>query len=222
MAKRKGDLDIYTDNAYEVKKLGRNYQDKYNAFLNYLLSKEKDVFKINVYSSIALDDIKKGYENKVNSDKVIPEDFDKYLKSIKRSKRVEEKQAAIKKRDEEKFIISSLWLVFGFFLAITFIGEMLTNKYLIHFSIDAIVGAIGLAVGLRSLVIKTNIVKRYQLAQRFTAVDIISIIIAIALQILRVMGGAKIIDLTFPILAINYIFSVKTIKKIFNKNSAAD
>ena len=63
--------------------------------------------------------------------------------------------------DKGKFLMASLTIIMTGTLFIYFLWSVINAKYIINFSVDAIVGAISFVILIRNLKLKYNILKKY-------------------------------------------------------------
>lgn len=121
-------------------------------------------------------------------------------------KRLEEQ----KKESLEKYIIAGLWQTMCCYIVLLFIKEMLTDNYLINFSIDILVAIVSFYVALHNLVSQYKLIKQYQLSLRSFLFEILGIIFGLFIVIITLKSP---FDISFMILVIAFLTS----KKIFEK-----
>lgn len=111
-----------------------------------------------------------------------------------------------------QYMMSGLMIIMCGTLAIFFLNAIITQKFLVAFSVDAIVGTIALLFLYRNLRLKYKIVNNMYRGKDILYLDIVAFILCILLKIV-----VKQVDLSLFILMIDYYFSKSKFKKSLNK-----
>ena len=86
--------------------------------------------------------------------------------------------------DKGKFLMASLTIIMTGPLFIYFLWSVINAKYIINFSVDAIVGAISFVILIRNLKLKYNILKKYnELLNNYKFIDLSSFVICLFIKI---------------------------------------
>lgn len=210
---KKGYLDGYVDNHYRKQKLPIEYQECYDAFLNYLLNEKTDSLDIHVYASIALNDLEAAYEKQKKASEVIPANFNSYLKQIRKGKLYIKEKEKIRDRDYEKFSVASIWEVFTWFVVLLFFNNWINETYLIDFSVDVLIAIVALFIATKNFSIKMRIIKKYNFSQFVIRLDVMTILLCFAIKLLVRTN----FDVTFLILVISYLITKRKIKPQFEE-----
>lgn len=115
-----------------------------------------------------------------------------------------------REKDNEKIVMSGLSIVMFQTLFIYFLWSVINNKFLVNFSIDAIVGVLSLVLLVRNLKIKYEVVKRYSQINSFLAFDLIGFIVCILIKLLMESP----FDFSLPILLVIYYITKKKFQNI--------
>lgn len=86
--------------------------------------------------------------------------------------------------DKGKFLMASLTIIMTGTIFIYFLWSVINAKYIINFSVDAIVGAISFVILIRNLKLKYNILKKYnELLNNYKFIDLSSFVICLFIKI---------------------------------------
>ncbi len=122
------------------------------------------------------------------------------------------KKKSVKLREEvlEKYTISGLWQTMCGYIVLLFIKELLTNNYLISFSIDVLVAIIAFYITLHNLVNQYKLIKEHNISMKPFSFQISGFIVGLFIVIMTLKSP---FDISFAILVIAFITS----KKMFEK-----
>ena len=127
---------------------------------------------------------------------------------MKKEKTSKKRLKEIKKEVLEKYIIAGLWQTMcGYIL---FIKELLTDNYLVSFSVDVLIAIIAFYVTLHNLVNQYKLIKENRLSLKPFSFQIFGIIVGLFIVILTLKSP---FDISFAILVIAFLTS----KKMFEK-----
>lgn len=96
------------------------------------------------------------------------------------------------------------------YIVLLFIKELLTNNYLVSFSIDVLVAIIAFYIALHNLISQYRSIKQHQLSIRSFTFQIFGIIVGLFIIIMTLKSP---FDISFAILVISFLTS----KKMFEK-----
>lgn len=82
-----------------------------------------------------------------------------------------------------KYIMSGISVIISGTLFVYFIYAVVYSRYLIHFSIDAIVGVVALVFLVRNLQAKNNLVLSYKKDNSFLIIDLVSLGLCVLLKL---------------------------------------
>ena len=126
---------------------------------------------------------------------------------MKKEKTSKKRLKEIKKEVLEKYIIAGLWQTMCGYIVLLFIKELLTDNYLVSFSVDVLIAIIAFYVTLHNLV---NQYKLIRLSLKPFSFQIFGIIVGLFIVILTLKSP---FDISFAILVIAFLTS----KKMFEK-----
>lgn len=129
---------------------------------------------------------------------------------MKKEKLSKKQLKELKQDTLEKYIISGLWLTMCGYIVLLFIKELLTDNYLISFSIDVLVAIVAFYVSLHNLVNQYKLIKMYDLTMKPFFFEIFGIVVSLLIVLLTLKSP---FDISFAILVIAFVTS----KKIFQK-----
>lgn len=115
-----------------------------------------------------------------------------------------------REKDNEKIVMSGLSIVMFQTLFIYFLWSVINNKFLVNFSIDAIVGVLSFVLLVRNLKIKYEVIKRYSQINSFLAFDVIGFLVCILIKLLMESP----FDFSLPILLVIYYITKKKFQNI--------
>ena len=124
---------------------------------------------------------------------------------MKKEKTSKKRLKEIKKEVLEKYIIAGLWQTMCGYIVLLFIKELLTDNYLVSFSVDVLIAIIAFYVTLHNLVNQYKLIKENRLSLKPFSFQIFGIIVILTLK--------SPFDISFAILVIAFLTS----KKMFEK-----
>ena len=127
---------------------------------------------------------------------------------MKKEKTSKKRLKEIKKEVLEKYIIAGLWQTMCGYIVLLFIKELLTDNYLVSFSVDVLIAIIAFYVTLHNLVNQYKLIKENRLKP--FSFQIFGIIVGLFIVILTLKSP---FDISFAILVIAFLTS----KKMFEK-----
>lgn len=96
---------------------------------------------------------------------------------------------AVKKRNEDriredkaKIMMSSLTIIMTGTLVVYFFYAVLNSKFLVNFSIDALVGAVALVILIRNFKLKYKVLKNYSDLNYFKFIDVLSFSVCVFIK----------------------------------------
>ena len=87
---------------------------------------------------------------------------------MKKEKTSKKRLKEIKKEVLEKYIIAGLWQTMCGYIVLLFIKELLTDNYLVSFSVDVLIAIIAFYVTLHNLVNQYKLIKENRLSFLFS------------------------------------------------------
>lgn len=117
-----------------------------------------------------------------------------------------------REKDKEKIVMSGLSIVMFGTLFIYFLWSVINNKFLVNFSIDALVGVVSFVLLVRNFKIKYEVVKRYTESNIFSIIDLVGFSICMVIKMMSKLP----FDFSLPILLIAYYFTKRQFQKIEN------
>ena len=146
------------------------------------------------------------------------DDFDKKVDRLYRqfSKSSSFKKHAEKMviRDDEKLKICNMMLVMSVTLTLFFFKAVLTQKFMVNFSIDAIIGCAAFVFAFMNVRTKYKTLKRYDLVRDFVYLDVLSLILCILFKMFFPVQ----VDFSLIILLVDYYLCKKRFReKAFEK-----
>ena len=146
------------------------------------------------------------------------DDFDKKVDRLYRqfSKSSSFKKHAEKMvvRDDEKLKICNMMLVMSVTLTLFFFKAVLTQKFMVNFSVDAIIGCAAFVFAFMNVRTKYRTLKRYDLVRDFIYLDVLSLILCILFKISFPVQ----VDFSLVILIVDYYLCKKRFReKAFEK-----
>lgn len=147
-------------------------------------------------------------DNKLDSFK-LDSNVSRDIKSWTKEESFKEFYANVLQDVKGKYIMSGIVMIMTCTLLIYFLTAILTQNFVINFSIDAIVGAIAILFLFRNVKIKYKLLKKYTNARNYLYIDVASIVLCIALKVMMPAGY----DFSLVILFLAYYFSKKQFDK---------
>ena len=122
------------------------------------------------------------------------------------SRRITPKEIA---EDKSKISLTGLTIIMMGTLFIYFLWAVINSKFLVNFSIDALVGVVALVILVRNLKIKYDIIKKYTSEKQFMILDVIAFTLCFLIKV--------VVKIPFDFSLIILLISHYATKRIFNK-----
>lgn len=197
--------DLNTNNLSLYQALNQEDKEKVNSFFEFLSKKFTNKLIINAYINFYIENINK-HTCKNNNEAdyhVIKKQKDKLINYITNMKQI----------DLQKYNFSGIWEVISFGLVLMYIVNLANKTFVINPFIDNLVAAVFLAIALRCLMIRINVIKTYQLNFKYMTIEIITLVLCFFLKLIT----RQVIDITFLLLVIMYLFTKKQVTKQMNQ-----
>lgn len=111
--------------------------------------------------------------------------------------------------DKSKISLTGLTVIMMGTLFIYFLWAVINNKFLVNFSIDALVGVVALVILVRNLKIKYDTIKKYTSEKQFMILDVIAFTLCFLIKV--------VVKIPFDFSLIILLISHYATKQIFNK-----
>ncbi|MFT4452402.1 hypothetical protein [Parvimonas sp. G1425] len=111
--------------------------------------------------------------------------------------------------DKSKISLTGLTIIMMGTLFIYFLWAVINNKFLVNFSIDALVGVVALVILVRNLKIKYDTIKKYTSEKQFMILDVIAFTLCFLIKV--------VVKIPFDFSLIILLISHYATKQIFNK-----
>lgn len=207
--KQKNASDLSFENSLKAKDLNQSDYQLFEKIQKYVFQHQKDILKANIILSTILDELNElSHQKKKNltSDKSMKDYVHQVEKSIKMSDKIKE----AKKQSLDKYAISGLWVTMCGYIALLFLKEVLTQNYLIHFSIDGLIAIVAFYVALHNGLNQYKLIQQFNISMKPLVMVIVSFVVGIFVVLMTLQSP---FDISFLILVIGYISG----KKIFTK-----
>lgn len=129
---------------------------------------------------------------------------------MKKDKLTKRELVKLKEEVLEKYAISGLWQTMCGYIVLIFVKELLTNNYLISFSVDVLVAIIAFYITLHNLVNQYKLIKENNISMKPFSFQIFGFIVGLFVVIMTLKSP---FDISFAILVVAFITS----KKMFEK-----
>lgn len=129
---------------------------------------------------------------------------------MKKNKLNKKELVKLRKEVLEKYTISGLWQTMCGYIGLIFVKELLTNNYLISFSVDVLVAIIAFYITLHNLVNQYKLIKENNISMKPFSFQIFGFIVGLFVVIMTLKSP---FDISFAILVVAFITS----KKMFEK-----
>lgn len=129
---------------------------------------------------------------------------------MKKNKSAKKELVKLKEEALEKYIIAGLWQTMCGYIVLLFVKELLTDNYLISFSVDVLVAIIAFYITLHNLVNQYKLIKETNISMRSFSFQIFGFIVGLFVIMMTLKSP---FDISFFILVIAFITS----KKMFEK-----
>ena len=111
--------------------------------------------------------------------------------------------------DKSKISLTGLTIIMMGTLFIYFLWAVINSKFLVNFSIDALVGVVALVILVRNLKIKYDIIKKYTSEKQFMILDLVAFVLCFLIKV--------VVKIPFDFSLIILLISHYATKQIFNK-----
>lgn len=111
--------------------------------------------------------------------------------------------------DKSKISLTGLTIIMMGTLFIYFLWAVINSKFLVNFSIDALVGVVALVILIRNLKIKYNTIKKYTSEKQFMILDLVAFALCFLIKV--------VVQIPFDFSLIILLISHYATKQIFNK-----
>ena len=111
--------------------------------------------------------------------------------------------------DKSKISLTGLTIIMMGTLFIYFLWAVINSKFLVNFSIDALVGVVALVILIRNLKIKYNTIKKYTSEKQFMILDLVAFVLCFLIKV--------VVKIPFDFSLIILLISHYATKQIFNK-----
>lgn len=115
--------------------------------------------------------------------------------------------------EKGKYVMSGIVIIMTCTLVLFFLRAILSEDFVVNFSVDAIVGAIALLFLYRNMRIKYRMLKKYTNIKDFMYLDVASIVLCVLLKIWL----PATFDVSLVILMITYYISKKRFDKVLQE-----
>ena len=122
------------------------------------------------------------------------------------SRRITPKEIA---GDKSKISLTGLTIIMMGTLFIYFLWAVINSKFLVNFSIDALVGVVAIVILIRNLKVKYNIIKKYTSEKQFMILDLVAFTLCFLIKV--------VVKIPFDFSLIILLISHYATKQIFNK-----
>lgn len=133
---------------------------------------------------------------------------------MKKQKQTKKELAEIKSEILERYTIAGLWQTMCGYIVLLFVKELLTNNYLISFSIDVLVAIIAFYITLHNLVNQYKLIKENKITLKPFYFQITGFLVGLFVVIITLKSP---FDISFAILVITLLTNKKIFEKELNK-----
>lgn len=121
-------------------------------------------------------------------------------------RRITQKEIA---EDKSKISLTGLTIIMMGTLFIYFLWAVINSKFLVNFSIDALVGVVAFILLVRNLKIKYSTIKKYTSEKQFMILDLMAFVLCFLIKV--------VVKVPFDFSLIILLISHYATKQIFNK-----
>ena len=111
--------------------------------------------------------------------------------------------------DKAKISLTGLTIIMMGTLFIYFLWAVINSKFLVNFSIDALVGVVALVILIRNLKVKYSVIKKYTSEKQFMILDLVAFVLCFLIKV--------VVKIPFDFSLIILLISHYATKQIFNK-----
>ena len=146
--KKKPGRKVHIDNLHLVKKLEPAYTEAFFDFEEVLLREPIEDEKINIIANIAIEQLQEGMAKKKKPSLIISKEkhYQTYITKMSKGQAFSQMREKLLRQNYEKMTISGIWLVFSVCILLLFFKNLLTEHYLINFSVDLAIDIVTLVL----------------------------------------------------------------------------
>lgn len=133
---------------------------------------------------------------------------------MKKQKPTKKELEKLKKEILEKYTIAGLWQTMCGYIVLLFIKELLTNNYLISFSVDILVAIIAFYITIHNLINQYKLIKEYSISMKPFYFQIFGFVIGLFIIIITLKSP---FDISFAILVVALLTNKRIFEKEFNE-----
>ena len=184
-------------------------------FEEVLVKEAMDEEKINVIANLAIEQLQEGMAKKKKPSLIINKEkhYQTYIAKMSRGAMFQQMKEKLKQQDYEKLTISGIWLVFSVCLLLLFFKNLITETYLINFSIDLIAAAVAAVLAVRNYQVRWHIIKQSEKKSFYLGMDIITLALCVVVKVFA-QGN---FDVSYLLLVISYFVSKQRYRKDMKK-----
>ena len=210
-AKKKRERRVHIDNLHLVKKLDPEYSKLFFDLEDTLFHSGMSDEEINAIANTAIDQLSEGMAKKKKPSLIIsPErDFRGWLSKVKHTPAYRQTQSKLLQQDDEKFTISGIWLVFCVSIILFFLKNLITDSFLINFSIDLIAGALALVFAVRNYQTRWRVIRKNKEKRFYLSCDIAVLVLCLITKV-TVPGN---FDISYLMLVVAYFITNRKLKR---------
>lgn len=209
--KKKPGRKVHIDNLHLVKKLEPAYTEAFFDFEEVLLREPIEDEKINIIANIAIEQLQEGMAKKKKPSLIISKEkhYQTYITKMSKGQAFSQMREKLLRQNYEKMTISGIWLVFSVCILLLFFKNLLTEHYLINFSVDLIAVAIALVLAFRNYQVRWHVIAHSANKSVYLAIDIVTLVLCIIVKLL-VSGN---FDVSYLLLVIAYFVTKRRYRK---------
>ncbi|WP_075876292.1 hypothetical protein [Merdibacter massiliensis] len=213
--RKKRTKKVHIDNLHLVKRLEPEYMQAFFDFEEVLVKEAMDEAKINVIANLAIEQLQEGMAKKKKPSLIINKEkhYQTYIAKMSRGAMFQQMKEKLKQQDYEKLTISGIWLVFSVCLLLLFFKNLITETYLINFSIDLIAAAVAAVLAVRNYQVRWHIIKQSEKKSFYLGMDIITLALCVVVKVFA-QGN---FDVSYLLLVISYFVSKQRYRKDMKK-----
>ncbi len=111
--------------------------------------------------------------------------------------------------DKAKVSLTGLTIIMMGTLFIYFLWAVINSKFLVNFSVDALVGVVAFVILVRNLKLKYDVIKKYTSEKQFMILDLVAFVLCFLIKV--------VVQIPFDFSLIILLLSHYATKQIFNK-----
>lgn len=111
--------------------------------------------------------------------------------------------------DKAKVSLTGLTIIMMGTLFIYFLWAVINSKFLVNFSVDALVGVVAFVILVRNLKLKYDVIKKYTSERQFMILDFVAFVLCFLIKV--------VVQIPFDFSLIILLLSHYATKQIFNK-----